>query len=211
MRPDCQADWYFDFISPFSYLQCQRLGELPVPVRPRPVLFAGLLQHWGQKGPAEMATKRTFTYRHVMWLAERDGVPLRFPPRHPFSPIKPLRLAIALGGGLEAIRAIYAYIWGEGGEVDTGEGWARLCARLGIADADARIAEPKVKDELKRNGEEAIAAGVFGVPTLAIDGQLFWGYDSTAMALDYLRAPARFLSDEMKRVDALPVGLGRKV
>ena len=210
MKADCQADWYFDFISPYSYLQCERLDGFPAEVRPRPVLFAGLLQHWGHKGPAEMPSKRTFTYRQVMWLAERDGIALRFPPRHPFSPIKPLRLAIALGGGLEPIRAIFRYIWAEGGEVDTDAGWARLCSTLGVADADARIADAAVKEGLRRNGEEAIAAGVFGVPTLAIDGHLFWGYDSTAMALDYLRDPARFASDEMRRVAGLPIGVARR-
>ena len=67
-----------------------------------------------------------------------------------------------------------------------------------------------MKDALKRNGEEAIAAGVFGVPTLALDGQLFWGYDATAMALDYLRDPGAFMSEEIRRIDALPVGSARR-
>lgn len=53
------ADWYFDFISPFAYLQFVRLGELAgARLRLRPVLFAGLLQHWGQLGPAEIPAKR---------------------------------------------------------------------------------------------------------------------------------------------------------
>jgi len=206
-----QADWYFDFISPYSYLQCQRLDALPLAIRPRPVLFAGLLQHWGHKGPVEMASKRTFTYRQVVWLAQRDGVPLRFPPTHPFNPIKPLRLAIALGGDLETIRAIYRYIWARGNEAGTDEGFAGLCTALGVADGEARIAQPAVKEQLRRNGEDAIAAGVFGVPTLVVDRQLFWGYDATAMALDYLRDPAAFLSPEMQRVDALPIGTARKL
>ena len=206
-----RADWYFDFISPYSYLQCQRLDGVPAAIRPRPVLFAGLLQHWGHKGPAEMASKRTFTYRQVVWLAQRDGVPLRFPPTHPFNPIKALRLAIALGSDLETIRAIYRYIWALGNEAGTDEGFAGLCAALGVHDGEARIAEPAVKEQLRRNGEDAIAAGVFGVPTLALDGQLFWGYDATAMAIDYLRDPAAFLSPEIHRVDALPIGTARKL
>ena len=203
------ADWYFDFVSPYSYLQSERLEKLALAVRPRPILFAGLLTHWRHKGPAELPTKRTFTYRQVMWLAQRDGVALRFPPRHPFNPLKALRLAIALDSQRAPIRDIYRYVWSEGGEVDTAEGFARLCQRLGVADGEARIARPEVKAELLRNGEEAITRGVFGVPTLAVDRQLFWGYDATDMALDYLRDPARFSSDEMKRVDNLPVGAAR--
>jgi 2-hydroxychromene-2-carboxylate isomerase len=205
------ADWYFDFISPFSYLQCERLLEVPVAVRPRPLLFAGLLGHWEHKGPAEIASKRRFTYEQIVWLARRDAIPLTFPPNHPFNPIKALRLAIALGGDIDTVRAIFRFIWREGNDAGSDEGWKALCHRMRADDADARIAAPEVKEALKRNGEEAIAAGVFGVPTLVIDGRIFWGYDATPMAHDYLSDPAGFDSAEMKRVGALPVGTARKV
>jgi 2-hydroxychromene-2-carboxylate isomerase len=204
-------DWYFDFISPYSYLQSERMPDWPhgVTLTPKPILFAGLLAHWGQKGPAEIAAKRAFSYRQVQWLAERDGVPLRFPPRHPFNPIAVLRLAIALDCRMEAIHAIFRFIWAEGGAVDTPEGWKALAERLGVADADARIADSAVKARLRANGEEAIAKGVFGVPSLVIDDFVVWGYDSTQMALEYLREPARFKSGEMRRVTELPIGVSR--
>jgi len=203
------VDWYFDFVSPYSYLQSERLSGFPAPLRPRPLLFAGLLNHWEHKGPAEMPSKRTFIYRQVQWIAQRDGVKLRFPPRHPFNPIKALRLAISMGSELAAVQAIFRHIWRDGSEVDTAEGFARLCAACDVQDGESRIARPEVKEELRRNGEEAIARGVFGVPTLGVDGELFWGYDALPMALDYLRDPARFLTEEMKRVDRLPVGATR--
>lgn len=206
-----QVDWFFDFVSPYSYLQCERLASLGLPIRPRPLLFAALLNHWGHKGPAEMPTKRTFVYRQVQWLAGREGIALRFPPRHPFNPVRALRLAIVAGSKLDAVLEIYRHIWGEGDDVDTPEGFARLVKRLGVQDAEARISDPAVKEELRRNGEEAIAAGVFGVPTLSIGGQLFWGYDATDMALDYLRDPVAFISEEIRRLDALPVGASRAV
>ncbi len=205
------ADWYFDFVSPFPYFQLEQLGPAQdaLELRPKPVLFAALLDHWGNKGPGEIASKRTFVYRHVQWIADRQGIALRFPPRHPFNPLRALRLAIALGSDLEAIRAIYRFIWAEGGEVDTEEGWAALCERLGVVDAEARIAAPEVKQRLRANGEEAIAAGVFGVPTLVIEGQLFWGSDATEMARDYLRDRQLFDTPEMRRIEALPIGASR--
>ena len=202
-------DWYFDFVSPYSYLQCERLAKFPATIRPQPVVFAGLLKHWGHKGPAEMPSKRTFIYRQVQWIAARDGVELTFPPRHPFNPIKALRLAIAAGGSYETVREIYRHIWREGDEVDVPEGFARLCERLGVADGEARVSDPEVKQALIDNGERAIERGVFGVPTLCIHGELFWGYAATDMALDFLGNPQRFLSEEMKRVDRLPVGASR--
>lgn len=204
------VDWYFDFVSPYSYLQCEKLGAVQVVVRPRPLVFAGLLKHWGHKGPAEMPSKRTFIYRQVQWMAGRDGVPLHFPPRHPFNPIKALRLAIVLGSEYGAVREIYRHIWRDGDEVDTDEGFQRLCQRLGVENAEERVNHAAIKDELHRNGEEALALGVFGVPTLSVEGELFWGYDATDMALEYMRDPVAFMSEEIRRVDALPVGASRK-
>jgi 2-hydroxychromene-2-carboxylate isomerase len=153
--------------------------------------------------------KRVFTYRQTQWIADRAGVPFRFPPRHPFNPVSTLRLAVALGCDLEAIRTIFRYIWAEGGEVDTPAGWQALARRLDVPDADARVADPEVKAKLRRNGEEAIAAGVFGVPSLVVDGLVFWGQDSTAMALDYLTHPEHFETPEMRRLAELPVGVSR--
>ena len=69
------VDWYFDFVSPYSYICLHRLGELPVQVSYKPVLFAGLLNHWGQKGPAEIPAKRKWTYRWCTWWARELGIP----------------------------------------------------------------------------------------------------------------------------------------
>jgi 2-hydroxychromene-2-carboxylate isomerase len=206
------AHWYFDFISPFAYLQSETLGRFDnkLAIRPVPVLFAGLLKHWGQKGPAEMATKRRFTYRQVQWIAERNGIVLRFPPQHPFNPVRALRLAVALGGSMEAIHEIFRFIWQEGRDINTPEAWAELALRFNVANLDARCNAPETKDKLRQNGEEALAAGVFGVPTLAIDGELFWGFDAGDMALDYLADPARFSRGEYARLDDLPVGAVRR-
>jgi 2-hydroxychromene-2-carboxylate isomerase len=206
-------DWYFDFISPYSYFQSERLPAFPegTTLRPRAILFAGLLDHWGQKGPAEIPGKRTFTYRQVQWIARRDGIPLRFPPAHPFNPIKALRLAVALDESRAAIHAIFRHVWAEGRLTESEEGWAALAAAVGLApeEATARVNDPAVKARLKANGEVAIAAGVFGVPTLLVEGHPFWGYDATAMALDYARDPAAFMDEEMNRVSALPEGVRR--
>jgi len=203
------ADWYFDFVSPYSYLQCERLLELPVAIHPRPLVFAGLLGHWGQKGPAELETKRRFTYEQVVWLARRDAIALRFPPLHPFNPIRALRLAVALGSDIDTVREIFRYIWREGGEFESDAGWKALCQRLRTDDGDALIARQEVKDELRRNGEQALAAGVFGVPTLAIGDELFWGDDATAMAVDYAMAGCRYDDPEYARVSSLPIGAAR--
>lgn len=204
-------DWYFDFISPFAYLQQEHFGRLPASVRLhcKPVLLAALLDHWETKGPAEVPSKRVFTYRHVLWLARQQGITLRMPPAHPFNPLKALRLALVLGSSVHAVQQIFRYLWREGHDIDDPSAWATLTARLGVADADARIVEPHVKQALRSNTEEAIDRGVFGVPTFWVDGELFWGFDATGMLLDYLKHPTLFGDPEMQRVSTLPVGAQR--
>jgi 2-hydroxychromene-2-carboxylate isomerase len=206
------ADWYFDFVSPFAYLQSEQLGTLGprVSVRYRPVLFAGLLAANGQKGPAEIPAKRTFTYRFCLWQAQRLGIRLRFPPEHPFNPLPLLRLAVACDSSAEAVHRIFRFVWRDGRLPDLPIEWAELVALLGAEDADARVASAEVKDELRRNTDEALARGVFGVPTLAVGSELFWGADATAMAADFIAAGCRFPDPEYARVDAIPVGAVRR-
>jgi 2-hydroxychromene-2-carboxylate isomerase len=208
-----KVDWYFDFVSPFSYLQVEQLHLLPddVEVAFQPVLLAGLLAHWQTKGPAEIAPKRRFTYRYVQWHASRHRIPFRMPPAHPFNPLPALRLSVALGGGRETILEIFRFIWREGHSIADPGQWRELTARLGVADADARIAAPEVKVALRASTERAIAVGVFGVPTFVLDGNLFWGVDATEMLLDYLRDPMLFDSPEMRRVSDLPVSAERRL
>lgn len=205
-------DWYFDFISPFAYLQHEQLGALPanVTLNLRPVLFGVLLDHWGGRGPGEVPPKRRFVFRQVQWQAARLGIPLRFPPRHPSNPLPALRLAIALGCRREAIATIFRFIWAEGRDTDDPQAWGELCARLGAADAEALIGAPQVKAALRANCDSAVAAGVFGVPTAIVDGELFWGADSTQMLIDYLERPESLDTPEMRRVSGLPYGARRK-
>lgn len=206
------ADWYFDFISPFAYLQSERLATLPprLSIRYRPVLFAGLLAHHGHKGPAEIPAKRAFTYRHVVWQAKAQGIPLKFPPEHPFNPLPLLRLALACDSAPDAVQRIFRFVWRDGRLPDLPIEWAELTHDLGLPDADRRIADPAVKDALRRNTEEAISRGVFGVPTLAIGPDLFWGADATEMAREFVAAGCRYTDPEYARVAALPAGAVRK-
>jgi 2-hydroxychromene-2-carboxylate isomerase len=203
--------WYFDFISPFAYLQWPRIRELARrhPIEFRPILFAGILDHIGQKGPAEIPAKRVFTYRHVLWKARQRGMTLTLPPAHPFNPLPALRLCIAAGGTAEAITAIFERIWVDGRAADSVTALAPLAAHLGIGDLAAAVADPAVKATLRANFDAAVAAGVFGVPTLAIDGELFWGDDATDFAEAFLADRGVLADPEMRRIDTLPIAAAR--
>jgi 2-hydroxychromene-2-carboxylate isomerase len=198
-------DWYFDVISPFAYLQWRRLRRDHPALRlnPKPVLLAGLLNHWGQLGPAELPEKRRQTYRLVLWQSRQLDIPLRFPPAHPFNPLPALRLALAADDIVVATDRIFGHIWEHGRAADP-DTLAPLAKELGVDSIN-----DEVKRQLAANGDQAIALGLFGVPTLKIGERLFWGNDATEMALQYLADPASVDNDEMRALDALPIGVQR--
>ncbi|HEX3944213.1 MAG TPA: 2-hydroxychromene-2-carboxylate isomerase [Rhizomicrobium sp.] len=206
-----KAAWYFDFISPFSYLQLSRFQDLPqdLEIALKPVVFAALLSHWGHVGPAEIPPKRQFVYRFFRWQANQRGMPFVMPPVHPFNPLPALRLALLGGSTPEVVRGIFNFIYGEGRNLEDETSITGLGASLGIRDAYRRISESRIKEQLKANTDEAIAAGVFGVPCFVAGGNLFWGDDATNMFLNYLREPSLFEDSEMLRISSLPMGITR--
>lgn len=211
--PPKTAAWFFDVVSPFSYLALGEIEQLArtMTIVHRPVLFAALLAHWKHLGPAEIPPKRIHTYRLCIFEAERRGISFRFPPFHPFNPLKPLRLLAALDAAPFAVRTMMDKIWREGLDLSTEESWQATCAALGlsVAAADALVETPEAKARLRANTDAAIAAGLFGVPTLQIGDQLFWGADALPMARAYLRDPDLFRSGEMLRAERIGASASR--
>lgn len=213
MAQPIAVDWYFDIISPFSYLQLHALDDLPahVTLTPRPVVFGAILAHWGQRGPAEIDGKRLNTYRMCQWAADRRGIAFRFPPRHPFNPLPALRLITALGADRATVRRAFDFVFAEGRAPDTEDAIAALAERLGAREpAAALIADPAVKDALRRSTDAAIARGVYGVPTLAAGEEMFWGDDATGLFRDWLADPGLFRRGEMARLATIEVGARRR-
>jgi len=208
-----RVEWFFDVISPFAYLQLEQL-PLWLPREQlvlRPVVLGALLDHWQTRGPAEIPAKRVQTYRSAQWRAEQLGIAFRMPPAHPFNPIRLLRLAVALGANLDAVREILRFVWREGRDPASEADWQWLTReRLACPVAEQLVARDEVKAALRENTDLAIARGVFGVPTLALDGELFWGEDAGAMARRTLEQGPQWLREaEWQRIATLPVGVQR--
>ena len=201
--------WYFDFVSPFAYLHWRKLAPLldSHGIQPVPILFGAVLDALGQRGPAEIPRKREATYRLVTWQARRDGVPLRFPPAHPFNPLAALRLCIAAGTTPAVIDALYDWLWAHGNAGDSVAALAPLLDRFGV-DA-AMLSSDAVKATLRDNTRQAVDAQVYGVPTLEIGDALYWGNDAHDFAMAVLRDPALLDDPDMRRAAALPVGIVR--
>jgi len=203
-----RVDWYFDFISPFAYLQFAKLATIPsnVDLHFEPVLLAGILAHSGQLGPAEIGSKRRFTYRHVTWLADRAELPFRMPSGHPFNSLPLLRLAWRLGRSRDLIGRLFRFVWADGHIPQDRDAWRALLAELGVPEAPEAS---EVKERLRQATEAATARGVFGVPTSIVDGQLFWGNDATDFLIAYCRNPEILASPAMRHADTLPVAAAR--
>jgi 2-hydroxychromene-2-carboxylate isomerase len=207
-----KARWYFDFVSPFSYLHLKRFGDIsrPLEIEPVPVLFAGLLKAHANKGPAEIAAKRLQTYRQCVWTAHQRGIELRFPPRHPFNPLPYLRLAVARTPTLQGVEAIFDLLWMQGRDPDDAATLHAAANAVGLPDALPTIAAPEIKAQLAANTEAAVAAGIFGVPTMAVGAEHFWGSDSIELMNAYLDDARLFERGELARVAGLPQGAVRK-
>jgi 2-hydroxychromene-2-carboxylate isomerase len=201
--------WYFDFISPYAYLGVPGLKRLPAgtDLRYQPVLLAGLLNHWGQKGPAEIPPKRVWTYRSCIWWAKQNNVPFRMPAAHPFNSLPYLRLSIAAGNSAAAVQAIFKALWTTGADPADSSVIAALAESLGVH--RERLADASVKNSLREATEGAAQKGVFGVPSFCIDAQVFWGSDAVDFAAAYLVDPSVLATEEIKHADALPIGASR--
>lgn len=192
MRPNGPAAkeplyFFFDFLSPYAYLAWHSIHQVASAagreVEPIPVLLAALLDAHGQKGPAEIPAKREYVFKDALRTAHGLDLPFQPPPAHPYNPLLALRVAtIMLAPRLrrEVIDALFHAAWGNGEGLDGEEAVAKALAPTGF-DTDVLIAEAKttaIKEQLRADTATAVQLGVFGVPTVLADREVFWGHDS---------------------------------
>ena len=214
LAPMKNIDFFFDFISPYACLAFEKLPEtlmgLSYSVTYKPVLFAAMLQHHGQLGPAEIQPKRDWTYRQVAWLAHTQGVELQMPAAHPFNPLPLLRLAVASNPqgapNRYVTEALFHHVWHGGADAADPQRLETLVAQI------APPRDPngdEVKAQLKAHTDAAIKQGLFGVPTMVVDGKPFWGFDALPMLRGYLRGDAWFAGGAWEAATLLPTGVTR--
>ena len=207
--------FYLDFISPYAYLAFEELPQalmgLSYSVTYKPLLFAALLKHHGQLGPAEIAAKRDWTYRQVQWLAHNKGRVLDMPAVHPFNPLGLLRLAVATDAQGQPNRyvceTLFKHVWVGGADAANVDRLAAITQQLA---PQRDPADEAVKAQLRAHADEAIALGVFGVPAFEVDGKVFWGLDALPMLRAYLQGDAWFDGPQWDASRTLPTGVTRQ-
>ncbi|HEY8157006.1 MAG TPA: 2-hydroxychromene-2-carboxylate isomerase [Myxococcota bacterium] len=178
--------FYFDYLSSNAYLAWTQLPNLAsrfgVEIAPIPVLFAGLLEAHGQLGPAEVLPKAVWMAKNNLRKATLLGVPLNPPRHHPWNPLLSLRISslpIPEAQRRSLIGALFQAVWVRGLHVSEPAVVEAVANEAGLD--GPRLVEaaqqPEAKARLREQTDGAIAAGVFGVPTMKVEDELFWGYD----------------------------------
>jgi 2-hydroxychromene-2-carboxylate isomerase len=179
-------DFYFDYVSHNAYLAWTQLPDVAnrhgLALRPRPVVFGAMLKANGQLGPAEIPPKSRWMLRDVLRKAARLGIPIAPPAGHPFVSLLALRatcspLADAQRDAL--VGALFRAVWVESRDVADPAVVADAASRSGL-DGPALVADASsdaTKARLRRETDAAMEAGVFGVPSMRVGDELFWGFD----------------------------------
>lgn len=206
--------YVFDFVSPYAWVGWRPARALAerhgLELAPEPVLFAGLLDAHGNVGPAEVPAKRAYIFKDAYRKARARGLPpLVLPPAHPFNPLVALR-AVTATPSIALIDALFAAAWIEGRAIDTGEAVAAIATSIGLDGAAiVRAAgETETKERLRSATEAAVGRGVFGVPTIEVRGELFWGSDALEHVDAFLRGDDPMPADPA--YFARPSSAGRK-
>ncbi|HUR40499.1 MAG TPA: 2-hydroxychromene-2-carboxylate isomerase [Verrucomicrobiae bacterium] len=183
--------FFFDYISHNAYLAWHALPALArkhgLVVTPVPVLFGAMLSHYKQVGPAEVPAKSAWMLRNVLRKAKERGIPIAPPASHPFNPLVTLRATCADMTDAQRsalVDRLFRAVWAESRPVTDAAAVRPLLAEVGL-DADAILQQVQgepVKQRLRENTQAALDLGAFGVPTMKVRDELFWGYDD----LEYL-------------------------
>jgi len=182
--------FFFDYLSHNAYLAWHRAPELAarhqLTLTPVPVVFGALLSHYRQIGPAELPAKSLWMLRNVLRKALIHGIPIAPPASHPFNPLLPLRVTCAVEDAQRTalVDRLFRATWAEGRAVSEPDTVRALLRERGLPADEllAAAATDPVKQRLRDNTEQALALGIFGVPTMRARGELFWGFDD----LEYL-------------------------
>jgi 2-hydroxychromene-2-carboxylate isomerase len=213
-----RLQFFFDVVSPYAWLGWHELNayrpRLELEVEALPVLFGVLLDARGGVGPAEIPEKRAYTFRDVQRCARLAGLRLSGPPRHPFNPLKALRLCAAVSDAEARFRwagTLLDAAWSEGRDLESKDTLRELLVATQLStDLLDAIETPAVKQRLRAHVDHALTLGVFGVPSFVIAGELFWGHDRLPHVEAFLRGELVLDEELQARMVARPRGIDRQ-
>lgn len=177
-------EFFFDFLSPYSYLAWTWVREQPYQFTYIPVSVASIISAYDTKGPAQIAPKRNYLYKDLLRTSKLNNIPFTTPKNLPFNSLYALRLALESSAGENQkaiIDAIFRAGWEYGLDIGSDDALKGILKDNGLYSDDLieRMESKAARADLKANIEMALQKEIFGVPSFVADGEIFWGYDST--------------------------------
>ena len=186
------VEFYYDLVSPYSYLAYGRVGRIceqnGAELILRPMLLGAVHKAVGLQAPIEIMPKASYQAQDIRRWAQYYGLPLEFPDPFPFRTLKTMRAAMFLQEREELgafTKEAFALYWEEGGapgglqETDEDTPVSAVAGRIGIDPEEvlSGAASPEAKQALKIATSEAVERGVFGAPAFFVGDEMFWGND----------------------------------
>ena len=185
-------DFYFDFISPYSFLAHKEMRKIEnktnIKISYKPILLGGLHNLHGIKAPAFIPAKAKHMIRDCKLIAERNNVKFKF---NSYFPIKSLNL---MRGVLVAeedniknyyIDNVFNTIWQDGLNMNDENIIHKILKNLSINPKTfaLRSTSSSIKDSLRKKTSDAYEKGIFGAPTFVSNNKIFWGQDRIEFVL----------------------------
>jgi 2-hydroxychromene-2-carboxylate isomerase len=192
-----RLDYFFDYVSPFSYLADTQLpailGRTGAEIVYRPFLLGGVMQAAKNSPPITVPNKGKYMMIDLARWSSRYGVELNPNPHFPVNTLQAMRAAVAALDDprfCDFHRAMFRAVWVEGKNLSDPDVLRAQIDGAGLNGAAilARSKEQDVKDTLRRNSEEAVERGAFGAPTFFLGDEMFWGNDRLDFLEEALRA-----------------------
>lgn len=188
------AEFFFDVGSPASYLAWTQLPTLCAQAGAnliyRPMLLGGVFQATGNASPAMVPAKGLYMAQDLARFAQRYGVAFRMNPHFPVNTLQWMRGIVGMQlrhpARLESLlNAVFAALWVQGANLNDANVSAATLSNAGLDPAEVHglANDTDIKAALKANTEEAVARGVFGAPSVFVDGVMYFGQDR----LDFVR------------------------
>lgn len=198
-----KIDFYFDFLSPYSYVAWTWVRQAPYHFEYQPISIPSVVAHYETKGPAQIKPKRNYLFKDLLRYTSLNQIPFTTPKNLPFNSLYALRLSLKSVSGewqKEVIDCIFRAGWEEGLDIGSDDVLKEVLEfkNLPVDDLFNKMEEKASRVQLKSNIEDALKQEVFGVPTFLVDEEIFWGNDSIKYLEMYMRGSDPLDHDKYK-------------
>mgnify|MGYP000471325514 CR=1 FL=1 len=189
-------DFWFDYSSPYGYLASERIEAVAArhdrAVVWHPMLLGAVFKVTGERPLIDAPLKGEYSLMDIRRSAREHGIAFAMPELFPIGAVAASRATLWLRDHEDAARAaravplihaLYRAYWRDGRDISTPSSVLDIAADTGVerAELEAALGERSVKDALRAEVDSSIDRGVFGSPSFAVDGELFWGHDRLEM------------------------------